>query len=238
MLLTHGFAKVDLQLMHEVKVLRSGLPTYLWRVHDLGAGYVGVTGWTGGSMVVLDRAKMQIVASIRTPSPDLVIKQAADDELEFFAFNAGVRRLWRRSTMRLGPRRELPIGTGPHRTGDLVLFVEGKRDEKSPDAIRRIAGERVAILDVASGNVIARSPILDHPVSVIGIDRDRRVLVRCKFGLDILSAVDLAPIGRVRQDLNAFGPIIRLPDGLSALGAVREIDPERFVLIRWRPRDS
>jgi hypothetical protein len=68
---------------------------------------------------------------------------------------------------------------------------------------------------------------------VIGRDADGRILVRCRFGLDLLEPDGLEPVVEVRQDLNAFGPIVPLPDGRSALGAVFDIDPDRFVLIRW-----
>jgi hypothetical protein len=235
MLLTHGFAKVDLDLMREVEVLRDGLPTYLWRLFEFGEELVGATGWSGGTVTVIDRRSMKIIRTIRTPSPDVVLAGPDGDTVELLAFNAELRRTLRISTMSLGNRNRIPSGTGPLLVGRRIWFVEGDRDPDSPARIRRIRGRNVSVLDVDSNAIVARSPALDQPVRVIAVDGGGRPLVQCRFGLDLLDPVDLRPIAQVRQDLNQFGPIAALPDGSSALGSVLDINPDRFVVIRWRP---
>jgi len=72
-LLTHGLARLDLEEMREVAILRTRFPKFLVSLMDLGNGLLAAAHWTGETITLVDREQLRIVKTLRMPSPQAAV---------------------------------------------------------------------------------------------------------------------------------------------------------------------
>lgn len=234
-LLSHGLARIDLEEMREVAVLRERFPRYLWHLHRLRRGMLAATGWSGETVTLIDTAGERISRTLRMPSPDAVVGSATEGRLDLVAFNAGIARSLDLETLTFGAPRQVPIGKGPLIRDEQAWIVQGRpvRDPLAP-RIRRIAGERVVMVDLVRGAILAQSPPLPDPDRVVGIDADGRPVVHLAHGFSVLDPGTLQPRVTVIYPWGSFGALAMLPDGRSAAALPNgPRRPERLLLFRW-----
>jgi hypothetical protein len=232
-LLTHGLARVDLETLQVDAVLRKGFPTHLWKLFVIDDGILAATGWTGGTITIVDGRAMQVVKTLRMPSPDAVSRHVGGLDIECLSFNGQVGRLLDIASLTLKGRRPLPLGKGPLIIGSTALVVVGQRivDQRAP-GVRQIDGETVAEVDLDTGAIQRRGTRLDDPHEVVGIDADRHILVRRTNGLCLLDRTTLLPVFDVRVRSGAFGAVSMLPDRRSAAAMPRRFEDD-IVILRW-----
>lgn len=233
-LLTGGFARVDLDDMRVVAELREGVPRYLSKLFELGRGLFAATGWTGGTVTILDGNEMRALKTVRMPSPDAAVRDDASGTVELLSFNGRVGRQFDVSSLSLGARRPLPRGGWPAASGNRVWMVEGipKVVAHAP-AVRDIVATHVAEVDVASAKIIRRSAPVADLRRVVGSDVDGNVLVQQTQGMTLLDQEILRPVIEIATSWGQFGPIAILPDRRSAAVKPNWLDPERLAIVRW-----
>jgi len=233
-LLTGGFAHVDLENVRILRVLRTGFPTYLSRLFVLRDGLFAATGWTGGTVTIVDGHEMRVVKTVRMPSPDAVIRDDGTASVEMLSFNGMIARRFDLESLTLGRRRPLPFGAWPCVSGDRAWIVEGPR-VVTPEAptIRHIDGQNVAEVDIENGRVLRKSGRLADLSRVVGVDADGNVVVQQGQGMTVLDSVTLAPVVEVANSWGQFGAVAMLPDLRSAAVKPNWLDPERLAIVRW-----
>lgn len=233
-LLTHGLQRVDLDSMKPVEILSKGFPKWMYKLLPLGPALLGVTGWSGATITVVETSRLSVVGLVRMPSPDAIWRREADGDVELLSFNGEVARTLDSKRLRLGARRPLPKGKGPYVRGDRAWIVSGRPrvDPRAP-GIRTIDGDRVSEVYLPTGEITRDSPTLPQPERVRGIDRFGRVLVACHHGFVLLDPDTLAPSMELRHDWGRFGDIALLPNGVSAAALANAVGPERLLLVEW-----
>ena len=78
---------MDLDELRVISVLRDGFPKYLSRLYALPGGLLATTGWTGGTVTIVDGHDMRVIKTVRMPSPDAVIPDAGTSSVEMLSFN-------------------------------------------------------------------------------------------------------------------------------------------------------
>jgi hypothetical protein len=233
-LLTHGLARVDLEAMREVEVLRDRFPRYLAKLFDLGGSLLAATSWTGQTVTVVDRHEMRIRKTLRMPSPDAVVWDGGSS-VELLSFNGSVARRLDLQTLTLSGRRTLPQGAAPVVSGRRAWIVEGPQiAHRDAPSIRQIKGTHIAEVDIDRAEVIRRSGPLSDPIRVVGLDFDGNVLVDRLGGVVLLDVQTLKEQFAVTAAWRDTGSAALLPDLRSAVVRPYWLDPERLAVVRWR----
>lgn len=237
-LLTGGFARVDLEQVRVIAELRTGVPRYLSRLFHLGGDLLAATGWTGGTVTILDGHEMRVVKTVRMPSPDAVVRDDASGAVELLSFNGRVGRQFDLVSLSLGARRQLPRGGWPAASGDRVWMLEGipKVVAHAP-AVRDIEATHIAEVDIRTAKIIRRGEPLSDLRRVIGTDADGNVLVQQMQGMTLLDHETLMPVVEIATSWGQFGSVAILPDGRSAAVKPNWLDPERLAIVRWEQVD-
>jgi hypothetical protein len=233
-LLTGGLARLDLDEMREVAVLRAGFPKYLSRLFDLGQGLLAASGWTGATVTIVDGVHMRVVKTLRMPSPQAALSIDGGRSVDLLSFNGQIARSLDLASLKLGPVRPLPVGDGAFIGPSSGWIVRGERQvwDLAPKA-RLITATRIAEVDLPAGTVQREGPPLADAFKVLGLDTSGRPLILRRHGLVLLDATSLEPVYGLTTGVGTMGPAALLSDGRSAITIPNWDHHERVFLVRW-----
>jgi hypothetical protein len=200
LLTTFALARIDLtderarvRAEHKPK----GLGTYMHRLFALGPRHLGTCGWATKSLAVIERDSGTLVKRVRIAGPHLAIEIAGSVRL--YSPHSGETVDLTLPDMTVARRGAMPTGTAPLLDGGELIMLEGDRvavPHTPLEKVWRVEPHTLTVIDGESLVATRRGPAPNDARDVIGVDRDRHIVISTSTGVVLVDRIDLAEVSR------------------------------------------
>lgn len=218
----------------------AGMGTYLWRLLDLGSGWLGATGWTTSSIVVIDSTGLSVRKRVRLISPHLALRRTG--AVRLLAPHGGEWLDLELPSLNRSDHGTMPTATGAVQCGDELWMLAGDRvaiDEHVPiERAWRVRPSRLLALDLDSLSELRAAAAPRGAREVLGADSAGRMVISTDNGVSVVDADSLVELGRVDMR-SAWQPLSAhafVPTTDSVVAFRERFEPAELIVITWKPR--